>query len=180
MEIWVLNESGKAATAFLALAVAAAACSGMQDRFKPLAVGDPVPAYAALLVDGDSARVGPGAPQPLTLLNVWATWCVPCQKEFPDLQKIHRDYSARGLRVLAVSVDSEGDVERIREFAKTYSATFPIAHDSEGGIRDLYQSLGIPESYLISTDGRLLMRHPGAFPEGATNIRAAIDKALLQ
>ncbi|HVF38395.1 MAG TPA: TlpA disulfide reductase family protein [Gemmatimonadaceae bacterium] len=164
--------------AAVSLFAAAAGCSDMKERFKPLAVGDAVPAYAAKLLDGDSARVGPGTTQPLTLLNVWATWCVPCQKEFPDLQKIHTDYSRRGLRVLGVSIDSDGDVERIREFAKRYSATFPIAHDPGGSIREVYQSLGIPESYLISPDGKLLFRNPGAFPEGAANIRAAIEAAL--
>lgn len=152
----------------------------MQEKFKPLATGDPVPVYAARLIDGDSAAVGPGEAQAITLLNVWATWCVPCQKEFPDLQKIHTDYSGRGLRVLAVSVDASGSEERIREFAKSYSATFPIAHDPDGRIRDLYQGLGIPESYLISADGRLLFRNPGAFPEGAAAIRSAIEAALAK
>src|SRR5688500_20176901 len=112
------------------------ACGGKQEKFKPLATGDPVPAYAARLIDGDSVAVGTGDPQPLTLLNVWATWCVPCQKEFPDLQKIHSDYSGRGLRVLAVTVDASGSEERIREFAKSSSVTFPIAHDTDGRIRD--------------------------------------------
>lgn len=150
----------------------------MEERFRPIAVGDPVPAYAARTLEGDTLRVGTSEPQPLTLLNVWATWCVPCQKEFPDLEKIHDEYGSRGLRVLAVSVDAAGDDEKIREFAKVYGATFSIAHDPGGEIRGVYQSLGIPESYLISPDGRLLYRHPGAFPEGAAAMREAIEQAL--
>jgi peroxiredoxin len=164
----------------LFIVAAAAGCTQMQERFKPLAVGDPVPAYSIAVLDGDTAKVGPGVEQPLTLVNVWATWCVPCQKEFPDLEKIHRDYGPRGLRVLGVSVDADDDVERIREFAKTYSATFPIAHDRSGKIQDLFQALGVPESYLISTDGRLLYRNPGAFPEGAARMRAAVEAALAK
>ncbi len=158
--------------------VASVSCSQMEERFKPLGVGDPVPAYATRTLAGDTARVGAGQPQPLTLLNVWATWCVPCQKEFPDLERIHRDYGPRGLRVLAVSVDADGDDAKIRDFIRRYAATFSIGHDPEGAIRDRYQSLGIPESYLISSDGRLLFRNPGAFPEGAANVRAAIEAAL--
>ena len=160
------------------VACAALACSGMEERFKPMAVGDAVPAYSTRTLAGDTARVGTEAPQPLTLLNVWATWCVPCQKEFPDLERIHRDYGPRGLRVLAVSVDADGDDRKIRDFIGRYSATFSIGHDPEGTIRDSYQSLGIPESYLISPDGKLLFRNPGAFPEGAANVRAAIEAAL--
>lgn len=162
----------------LASAVVSVSCGKMEERFKPLSVGDPVPAYATRTLAGDTARVGDSQPQPLTLLNVWATWCVPCQKEFPDLERIHRDYGARGLRVLAVSVDADGDDTKIRDFIGRYSATFSIGHDPEGTIRDRYQSLGIPESYLISPDGKLLFRNPGAFPEGAATVRAAIEAAL--
>ena len=166
---------------FLVLAACGAiACSGMQERFKPMAIGDPVPAYATRTLAGDSAHVGNGQPQPLTLLNIWATWCVPCQKEFPDIERIHREYGPRGLRVLAVSVDSNIDDTKIREFMRRYQATFLVGHDAEGSIRTRYQSLGIPESYLISPDGKLLFRNPGAFPEGAANVRAAIEAALAQ
>ena len=167
------------ATAYLlAAAVVSVSCSQMGERFKPLGIGDAVPAYATRTLAGDTARVGPGQTQPLTLLNVWATWCVPCQKEFPDLERIHRDYGPRGLRVLAVSVDADGDDAKIRDFIGRYAATFSIGHDPEGSIRDRYQSLGIPESYLISPDGKLLFRNPGAFPEGAASVRAAIEAAL--
>lgn len=150
----------------------------MEERFRPMAVGEPVPVYAARSLAGDMVSVGTVEPQPLTLLNVWATWCVPCQKEFPDLEKIHDEYGPRGLRVLGVSIDAASDDDKIREFAKTYGATFPIAHDPFGEIRRVYQSLGIPESYLISRDGKLLYRHPGAFPEGAAAMRVAIEQAL--
>ena len=164
----------------LMVAATGSACSNMSERFKPLGVGDPVPAYAVRTLAGDTARVGPGMTQPLTLLNVWATWCVPCQKEFPDLERIHSDYQARGLRVLAVSVDAGSDDKKIREFIKFYKATFVIGHDEQGDIRTRYQSLGIPESYLISPDGKLLFRNPGAFPEGALKVRAAIEAALAR
>lgn len=49
---------------------------------------------------------------------------------------------------------------------------------SQGRIRNLYRSIGIPESYLISPEGKLLLSYPGAFPEGAAVMRAAIEKAL--
>lgn len=155
-----------------------AACGKMEERFKPLAAGDDVPAYSTLTLAGDTIRVGVGQPRELTLVNVWATWCVPCQQEFPDLQRIHSDYGARGLRVVGVSVDAESDREKIPEFARTYSVTFTIGHDSQGRIRNLYRSIGIPESYLISPEGKLLLRYPGAFPEGAAVMRAAIEEAL--
>jgi thiol-disulfide isomerase/thioredoxin len=164
-------------TALALLTVLAAGCTraGDEEAFRPIAVGAPVPQYAVRTLDGDTARVG-GA-QPLTLLHVWATWCAPCEKEFPDIQALHRDYGPRGLRILAVSVD-EGEDAVVREFVQTRGATFAIGRDRNGSIRRRYQGIGVPESYLISPDGTLLLRHFGALPEGAAAMRAAIESAL--
>jgi cytochrome c biogenesis protein CcmG/thiol:disulfide interchange protein DsbE len=153
-----------------------ASCSGMEERFKPLAVGEPVPVYAVRTLAGDSARVGPS--EPLTLINIWATWCVPCQQEFPDLERIHREYGPRGLRILAVSVDAEGDDAKVKDFVREYGATFTIGHDDRGTIRQLYQSIGVPESYLVAANGRLIWRGIGAFPAGAAPLRAVLDSVM--
>jgi len=150
-------------------------CGSAAERFRPVAVGEPVPAVAVRTLGGDSARVGPG--EPLTLVNVWATWCVPCQREFADLERLHRDYAARGLRVLAVSIDKGSDDE-VREFAREHGATFVIGRDPEDDVRTQLQSIGVPESYLVAADGRLLWRQIGAFPEGAAAARAAVERAL--
>ncbi|MBI2567793.1 MAG: TlpA family protein disulfide reductase [Candidatus Schekmanbacteria bacterium] len=46
------------------------------------------------------------------VVNVWATWCVPCRSEYPELVRLHRDYAARGLHVLGISVDNPGEKDR--------------------------------------------------------------------
>jgi hypothetical protein len=56
--------------------------------------------------------------------------------------------------------------------------TFTIAHDPEGRVQRLYQTVGVPESYLVSADGRLLWRHGGALSAGAPEARRAIESAL--
>ena len=159
----------------LAAACVVAACGNADDRFRPLAVGEPAPSYAVRTLAGDTARIGPG--EPLTLLNVWATWCAPCRAEFPDLQRIHEEFAGRGLRVLAVSVDAGGDAG-VREFVREIGATFTIGRDGEGQIRTKYQGLGVPETYLVSPDGKLVWRTIGALPPGAATARAAIERAL--
>jgi cytochrome c biogenesis protein CcmG/thiol:disulfide interchange protein DsbE len=151
--------------------------------FRPLTVGEAVPAYAAPVVGGgagDSVRIAVGdssSAAPLTLVNVWATWCTACREEFGDLERLHRDYSARGVRVVAVSVD-ESDDARVARFAKSEGATFTIAHDPERRVQALFQTVGVPETYLVSRDGKLLWRHLGALPTGAAEAREEIDRAL--
>ncbi len=152
-------------------------CSGDggDEAFRPLAVGARVPDLTVRTLAGDTARVQPG--QPVTLLNVWATWCGPCEKEFPEIEALQREFGPRGLRILAVSVD-EGDDAGVRDFVTAKGATFQIGRDPEGVVRRLYQGIGVPESYLIASDGTLLMRQFGAVPDGATAMRAAIADAL--
>ena len=166
-----------AALACVAIATAVG-CKPNADRdeaFRPIAVGQPVPEFTVRTLQGDSARIAAG--EPVTLLHVWATWCGPCQKEFPEIEAIQREFGPRGLRIVAVSVDG-GDDDPVRAFAQDKGATFEIGRDPEGSVRRLYQGIGVPESYLISADGRLLVRQFGAIPEGAAAMRAAIEKAL--
>jgi cytochrome c biogenesis protein CcmG, thiol:disulfide interchange protein DsbE len=161
-----------------ALAAVAGACKPNGDAeqaFRPIAVGELVPNFTVATLAGDSARIATG--QPVTLLHVWATWCGPCEKEFPEIEALQQEFGPRGLRIVAVSVD-EGDDDPVRAFVKEKGATFEIGRDPAGSVRRLYQGIGVPESYLISSDGRLIVRQFGAIPEGAAAMRAAIDKAL--
>lgn len=163
------------------LAVATLGCrrgdagASLGDRFEPLEVGRTAPAFAVRTLAGDSARVGAG--EPLTLVNVWATWCIPCQQEFGDLAALQRDYAARGLRVLAVSVDA-GDDGPVRDFVSAHDARFTIGRDPEARVRALYSSVGVPESYLVDREGRLRWRTIGALPAGAPRLRAVLDSVL--
>ena len=141
------------------------------------AVGAQAPAFAVATLGGDSVRVGGSARQPVTLVNVWATWCAPCKAEFPELQALHSTYATRGLRVVAVSIDTDGDAE-VAASAKSMGATFLIGRDPADQIRGMLAAVGIPETWLISANGRLLWRHSGAIPAGDPAVRAAIDAAL--
>lgn len=157
-----------------------AADAGRGERFQPLAVGRPAPAYAVRTLDGDTVRVGPagqgdGVP---TLLNVWATWCGPCKREFPELERIHRAHSASGLRIVAVSIDL-GEDAPVADFVREHGATFTIGRDLTGTVQDRYQSIGVPESYLVAADGTLLWRHVGELPANDPGLRAALERAGL-
>lgn len=163
------------------LLATSAACkpNGETDEaFRPIAVGQEVPQLAVRTLEGDTARVAPG--EPVTLLHVWATWCGPCEKEFPEIEALQKEFGPRGLRILAISVDEGDDDDPVRKFVTAKGATFDIGRDPSGSVRRLYQGIGVPESYLISSDGKLLVRQFGAIPEGAAAMRAAIEKALAE
>jgi cytochrome c biogenesis protein CcmG, thiol:disulfide interchange protein DsbE len=166
------------------IAIAATACGKADpavartaDVYRAPQVGDAAPEFVVATLTGDSVRVGSSARQPVTLVNVWATWCGPCKAEFPELQTLHTTYGPRGLRVVAVSIDTDAD-SVVAASAKAMGATFTIGRDPADLVRGQIAAVGIPESWLVSGDGKLLWRHSGAIPAGDTSVRAAIDAAL--
>jgi thiol-disulfide isomerase/thioredoxin len=142
--------------------------------FRPLMVGDAAPAYAVRTLSGDSVRVGDGAP---VLLNVWATWCTSCREEMADLAALERAYAPRGVRVLAVSVDA-GDGTRVRRFVEAEKLPFAVAHDPAGVVQKTFQAVGVPETYLISADGRLLWVQRGGLHGAPAAVRATLDSVV--
>lgn len=157
----------------------ASGCSSAPERgaaFRPLVVGDRAPAYAVRTLAGDSVRVGAGTP---VLLNVWATWCSSCREEMADLAVIARAYAPRGVTVLAVSVD-QGDGTRVKRFVEQEQLPFAVAHDPAGDVQRRFQAVGVPETYLISGDGRMLWVQRGGLHSGLDGARATLDQLMTR
>lgn len=96
------------------------------------------------------------------LINFWATWCAPCIRELPALQRFQRDYEARGWRVLALAVDSPAPV---LEFVARIKLELTVAMAGIGGM-ELLRLLGntqgaLPFSVAIDSGGRIRQRHLG-------------------
>lgn len=167
----------------------ASACSSPQDHFrdmaekglpvpakyKMLAVGDQAPLYETATLAGDSVHVG-RANEPVTVMNVWATWCVSCREEMHDLQQLQDQYREKGVRVLGVSVD-ETDVARVAKFVEREKLTFAIVHDQEGHVQQLYQVSGIPNTFIIGKDGRILWKSIGNLHGVVDSLTRVLDGA---
>jgi cytochrome c biogenesis protein CcmG/thiol:disulfide interchange protein DsbE len=120
----------------------------------PVTVGSPAPDFAAkTLVGAPRTKTLADYEGEVVLLNIWATWCVPCRVEMPSMQALHQALGPQGLKIVAVSVDDPGSEDAIREFATEYGLTFEILHDASGRIRQQYQTTGVPETFVIGRDG---------------------------
>lgn len=95
----------------------------------------------------------------LVYLDFWASWCIPCRKSFPWMNKIHEKFQKQGLEVIAVNLDK--DSQLVSQFLKKYPALFKIAYDSSGNTAEQFHVKGMPTSFLISRDGKLLSVHMG-------------------
>jgi peroxiredoxin len=89
----------------------------------------------------------------VVLLNFWATWCPPCRREMPDMQKLYQRYAAKGLVVLGVSDEKR---ETVEAFLAKQSYTFPILLDPDRKVNTSYFIEGIPHSFLFDRQGKLV------------------------
>lgn len=97
----------------------------------------------------------------VVLLNFWATWCPPCRREMPSLERLYQEFKDEGFVVLAISEDIQGE-RVVAPFMKENGLTFPALLDPEKRAFRLYDIRVIPTTYLIDRDGKLVSRAFGA------------------
>ena len=159
-----------------ALLAALVACdSTATGDFAPLQRGDQVPAYGAATLAGDSLALDALSGRPV-VLNIWATWCPPCREEMPALQALHDRYSEQGLAVIAVSLDASG--ADAATFAEELGLTMRMLHDPASRVTRAFRTTGVPETFLIGADGRIVRRWIGAFDPLADDVIASVESAL--
>jgi peroxiredoxin len=159
----------------------------MAQKGQWIAVGSILAGFIAMLGIGlastsDLGLVGPGSDAPdfeaidvatgetrgladyegdVILLNIWATWCPACEEEMPSMQRLYERLSPQGLKVVAVSID-KADAEYVLEWVQERNLTFDILQDRAGRIEDIYQTTGVPESFVIDRNGVIVKKVIGA------------------
>jgi len=87
----------------------------------------------------------------IVFLNFWATWCPPCRKEMPSMEKLHTKFKDRDFTMLAVDLREE--TKKVRVFQEKFKLNFPILLDSDGRVGLRYGVRSIPTTYLIDREG---------------------------
>ncbi|MFQ5690191.1 MAG: TlpA disulfide reductase family protein [Gemmatimonadota bacterium] len=111
----------------------------------------------------------------VVLLNFWATWCLPCRREIPELVRIQQQYSGRGATVIGVAVES-GEPAEIREFLKPYGADYPIWVSNTQKPLTHYNVIGYPFTLLIDGAGRIRKQYLG--PQSFESLARDIESFL--
>ncbi|HEV2084419.1 MAG TPA: TlpA disulfide reductase family protein [Gemmatimonadales bacterium] len=151
-------------------------------RFGPdvqrVEVGARAPDFRAVdLATGDSVSLREHYRGAVTLVNIWATWCVPCRVEMPAMEKVYQSLAPRGFRIAAVSID-EGNPEDVQAFARELGLSFDILQDRSTKVQQIYQTTGVPESFLLNREGIIVKRVIGAQDWGSAVNRALIERLL--
>lgn len=97
----------------------------------------------------------------VVLVHFWATFCAPCLEELPRLEALWQHYREAGLVVVGIAVD-RGNAGMVQKYIDRAGVTFPVLLDPEGVVRNRYEVVVLPMSYLIGRDGRFSARIPGS------------------
>lgn len=126
-------------------------------------IGKPAPSFTLPLFSGGPFNTADYRGR-ILIVNFWASWCYPaCYEEAPHLQRVWERYKDRGVVVVGVNIQ---DRERpAREFIQRFGHTFPNGMDRTGRISIDYGVYGVPETFIIDQQGRMIYKHVGAVTE---------------
>jgi thiol:disulfide interchange protein DsbD len=120
----------------------------------------------------------PFSQAPLTgkvvVVNFWATWCVPCIQEIPGFNRLHREFAARGVTVIGVSMDEEG-AARVKPFLAKHPMEYPVALGS-AAVSEKYRLDQLPVTLVLDRSGKQVKRFEGFTSE--SELRAALERVL--
>ena len=138
-------------------------------------VGDVFPPFTLPGVNG----IVPATAGRVVLVDFWASWCAPCKESFPAIAKLHADYAAKGLIIIAVGIDEKPAA--YQSFLKKMAPPFTTLHDSQQALVREVKVPKMPSSYLIGRDGQVRMLH-GWFDieETGRELRREIETLLAE
>ena len=144
----------------------------------PVQVGATAPGFRAVdLATGDTVSLRERYRGKVTLVNIWATWCVPCRVEMPAMEQLYTALAPRGFAIAAVSID-EGGPDDVRAFGQELKLSFDLLQDRSGRIQQTYQTTGVPESFLLDRRGVIVKRIIGAHDWNSPANRALVERLL--
>ena len=149
------------------------------DNFTLLDPPVPAPLETFAALDGARVRLADFKGR-VVVLNFWATWCAPCIREMPSLDRLQAALGDRGLAVLAVSID-RGGAKVIVPFAERLGLErLGLYHDDKGALFQAFGVTGLPTTFLIDRRGQIVGAYPGPAEWDSPEARALIEHYLRE
>jgi cytochrome c biogenesis protein CcmG/thiol:disulfide interchange protein DsbE len=146
-------------------------------QFKALALGDVAPNFTIRQESGNVVALADYRGK-IVVLNFWATWCPPCIEELPSLNRLSDRYKGKDLVVLGVSLDEDADA--YKEFLAKNQIKFLTLRNPARAVSEQYGTYKLPETYIVSRQGRLLKKYIGPRDWSSGEIYSEMDAYLAQ
>jgi thiol-disulfide isomerase/thioredoxin len=109
------------------------------------------------------------------LIDFWASWCGPCRRELPEIERLYREFKSQGLVVLGINNE---DRETASEFFTNSGYTFPVLMDATGDVGKAYRVEAIPTVLILGRDGRIAAHYVGV--QSDSTLRSALADAGIE
>lgn len=114
----------------------------------------------------------------LTLIDFWATWCKPCNKAIPELNKIYDTFKSQGVEIIGINCDGPRSVSKVVPLSKALKIQYPILIDINSEIKTDLNILGLPTLIIVDDNDKIVWIHEGFVSGDAEVIIAEIEKLL--
>jgi thiol-disulfide isomerase/thioredoxin len=130
------------------------------EAYVPPVLPRPVPAFTVKTLEGREVSFQSFASGKPVLVDFWATWCAPCVKAMPELQRLHQRHASKGFSVVGISIDEEHD--KARKFAEKKKLGYPVYLDATGTPAwSTFHVRSIPAVFLVDSQGRIVQQWLG-------------------
>ena len=121
-----------------------------KDKVEVLAVGDKAPDFELVDLDGNAHRLSDYRGEGV-VLNFWGTWCPPCKKEFPAIERQYKSFENQGVNVLAINI-AQSNLE-VQNYMDEMGLTFPVVIDKTRSVMTTYNVTTLPATILVDENG---------------------------
>lgn len=114
----------------------------------------------------------------LTLIDFWATWCKPCMKAIPELNKIYAEYQNQGVEVIGISCDGPRSVSKVSPLSRALKIKYPVLLDIDAEIKSDLNLSAFPSLIFVNPAGEVVWVHEGYLNGDADEIKAELENYL--
>ena len=114
----------------------------------------------------------------ITVIDFWTTWCKPCKKAIPELNKIYTDYKDKGVQIIGVNCDGPRTIAQVPGVSNAMQIRYPVLLDINSDVPNSLNIGSFPTLIIIDSKHRIKYFHEGFVPGDEEEIIGAIDKLL--
>lgn len=130
-------------------------------------------------IEGNWLTLGDHLGKDVIYVNFWATWCVPCRREMPHLQKMAEEFKEQGFMVIGVNTDPPATKSKVKPYLKQRKITFPTVFDPDNNVLDKYNpTRELPYAVLIDRAGNVHQVFPGYRAGDEIRLKETVESLL--